>query len=286
VHLVADRELLDGEEPLAVQAVTRALEADGVRLHSGYRTIAAENAGRIKAVVIERDGARHKLLVDQIVLTAGSRANLQRMGLQAAGIRAVGDGASATVQVDTRLATSNARVFAVGGISTVGHNVDALERMCSVAVQNAVGSTRRRYDRWLTPRLLATDPQVARIGVTASEAKSRGMEVDSWLIRPGVAANEPVRFDPQSCSIERVGATSDFAIVHTLCEPAGRIAGATLVGDHAQEGLGVVSLLLAEELTLSVLSTSIVPQGTFARALAQLGGLIQRNERAGKRRAR
>lgn len=289
VTLVAEKAgPLDDAEPLACQALLHSLDADGVRLHLGFRATNAEVAGRAKALVIERNGVRHKLLVDEIVLAGDRRANLDRLGLEAAGIRVAGNNAAATVKVDARLATTNARVFAVGEVAAHECYPEALDRMCHTAIQNAIGSARQRFDPSLVPRLMVTDPAIAQIGLTASEAQSRGVEADSWFLRLDMVSVAPQRFDPQSnpLLLDSAESTGGLAIVHTLRDVTGRVVGATLVGPHAIEGIGTVALLMAEELPLAALSRPVTPAGTFARALAHLGTAIERANRAGRRRAR
>lgn len=278
VYLVAEQtQLLEGEEPAVAAIIQQALAGAGVRLHLGWRCLAASTTGRAKAVLIARDNEQRKLLVDQIVLAQPGRANLDRLGLEAAGIRVEQRRGASAIQVDSRLMTSNARVFAVGAVCAGNRATEALERMCGVAVQNAVGVARPRFDPLLVPRGVATDPQVAHIGVTADEARQSGLEVDSWWL-PFAPAGEPIEFNaaPLEDASPIDPACREFAIVHTARELVGRVAGATVVGPHGGEALAAIALLMAEELPLSVLSRSTTLKATYAHSLARLGEVVER----------
>jgi pyruvate/2-oxoglutarate dehydrogenase complex dihydrolipoamide dehydrogenase (E3) component len=96
----------------------------------------------------------------------------------------------------------------------------------------------------------------------------------------------PQRFDAKANSLllDVAEPSIEFAIVHMLREPVGRIVGATLVGSQAAEALGAVALLMAEELPLAALAKPVSPAGTFTRALACLGEMVGRTKHS--RRAR
>ncbi len=276
-----ESQLLPREEPAASAAVTRALQALGVRLHLGYRCQSTANMGRAKSVLITDGTSQSKLIVDQIVLALPRRANLERLGLDAAGIRAHQRDGRTLIQVDSRLATTNPRVFAVGEVCAGERGFEALRRMCSVAVQNAVGVTRPRFDKSLIPRVVATNPQVAQIGLTSAEAEGRHMDFNTWLVPFAAEDSAPRRIDGVSLedALARGRDHNEFALMHMVRDQPDRIAGATIVGSQAAETLALVAILMAEELPLSTLTTVPTLAASAARALAQLGEIIEQASR-------
>jgi pyruvate/2-oxoglutarate dehydrogenase complex dihydrolipoamide dehydrogenase (E3) component len=289
VYLVADdSDFLHSDEPVASLAVRHALDASGIKLHLGWSCQGAESAGRAKAVLIARNGEQRKLMVDQIVAAFPTRANVERLGLEAAGIRVVDRGGAPVIRVDARLASSNPRVFAVGAACAGDRCDEALERMCLVAVQNAVGVARHRFDPQLAPRTTATVPRVAQIGITAGEAKTTGVAIESWLVPFGPRPEAPRRLNALAPDeVDLAAAVGEFGIVHTPSEQSDRILGATFVGQHAAEALAIVSLLMAEELPLTTLARTPTIANSYASALAGLGAIAGRDGRpAGRRRGR
>ena len=288
VSLVCEEaQLLPREEPAAAAMVTRALESLGVRLQFGWRCLSTSNTGRAKSVLSAQGEEQRKLIVDQIVLALQRRANLERLGLEAAGIRSHERDGRPAIQVDSRLATTNPRVFAVGEVCAGERGLEALRRMCSVAVQNAVGVARPRFDKSLVPRVVATHPQVAQIGLTSAEARARHMEVDTWLVPFHGENSVPRQLDGVNLedAITTEPACREFALMNMVRDQPERVAGATMVGSQAAESLALVSMLMAEELPLSTLTTIPTLPVTAARALAQLGEIIERNSRAKQGRA-
>ncbi|MBL9122491.1 MAG: FAD-dependent oxidoreductase, partial [Planctomycetaceae bacterium] len=282
VFLVSDDErLLADEEPLVAGAVTRALAELGVRLHLGWQCTAAASTGRARSLVIAQGSAQRKLIVDQIVLALPRRANLERLGLAAAGIQLLDRDGRAAVQVDSRLATTNPRVFAVGDVCGSFRGPEALARMCKVAVQNAVGVTRPRFEKSLVPRFVATDPEIAQLGLTRAAARTRKIELLSWLV-PFADDEAPrqLRADEGTGDADLPGLGREFALLHTLRDQPDRVAGATVVGARAAEALALIALMMAEELPLSTASGVPTLSGTFGRALARLSLVVEQNWRA------
>lgn len=273
VHLAAaDNELLPGDEPLASAALWNALHAAGARMHLGWSCENAEAAGRAKALRISRDGHRRKLIVDQIIVAGGARANVERLGLAAAGIRVVDGVSGPSIHVDARLATSNPRVFAVGTVCAGERCTQALERMTFVAVQNAVLGAREQFDPLLVPRVIAAMPPVAQIGLTARQAQAAGIELQSWLTPLG-SPGEAQRVDALQIDESQLRSSRELGIVHAHVDRPGKIAGATLIGPHAAEALACLAHLLADDLPLAKLAQVPTIEGSYAASLAHLGTL-------------
>jgi pyruvate/2-oxoglutarate dehydrogenase complex dihydrolipoamide dehydrogenase (E3) component len=214
-----------------------------------------ESTGDAKSVLIERHGARQKLLADAILVAVGRRPNVEGLGLEAAGVRADDRG----VRVDDFLRTSNPGIYAAGdvcGSYQFTHAADAMARIC---IQNALFFGRKRLSRLVVPWTTYTDPEVAHIGQTAHQARQAGIAVDTY--REDFTHVDRAILD---------GEDDGFAMVHTR-KGSGRVVGATIVARHAGEMIGELSLLMTKRLSLGALSGTIHCYPTQIEVLKRIG---------------
>lgn len=242
VHLVQRSDsLLPKEEPAASRLVQTQFEREGIHLHLGWTTQAAETMGDAKSIVIERGGERRKLIADAVLAATGRVPHVDDLGLEAAGVRHTNKG----VEVNDYLQTSNGAVYAAGDVCSphkFTHAADALARLC---IQNALFLGHRRASRLVIPRCTYTDPEVAQVGLTAREAAERGIAFDTY--RVDLAEVDRAIVD---------GEDEGFALVHTR-RGSGKNLGATIVAEHAGEMIGEVALAMTNKLPLSALAATI-----------------------------
>src|SRR5262249_36561197 len=174
VHLVnRSPGLLGKEEPEAVEVVRRQLERDGVVLHLGMKLIGVECSGEEKSLVIEEAGNQVKLPADAILVATGRQANVENLGLEAAGVRYDQHG----VQVNDFLQTTNRKIYAAGDVCSPYKFTHAADAMARIVLRNALFFGRARMGKLVIPWCTYTDPEVAHVGLTARQARDQGMEV-------------------------------------------------------------------------------------------------------------
>ncbi|HYC32149.1 MAG TPA: FAD-dependent oxidoreductase, partial [Gemmatimonadales bacterium] len=155
--------LLSAEDPDAARLVQAALERDGVRLLLGSRATRVELRGGRRVVSVERDGRTEEVPCDRILVAAGRAPEVERLGLDEAGVRFDRGG----VIVDDRLRTSNRRIYAVGDVCSrhkLTHVADAHAR---IVIGNALffGLGGGRVSGLVIPRVTYTSPEVAHVGL-------------------------------------------------------------------------------------------------------------------------
>lgn len=255
VHLVHRGErLLNKEEPEASRLVQAQFEREGVHLHLGWNTEAAEKVGDAKSLVIGRRGEKKKLLADAVLAAAGRRPNIEDLGLEAAGVRATADG----LEVDDYLRTSNRAIYAAGDVCSpykFTHAADAMARLC---IQNALFLGRKRLSKLVLPRSTYCDPEIAQVGLTAHEAAERGISIDTYRV--------------DFAEVDRAvvdGEEEGLAIVHTR-RGSGQVLGGTIVAAHAGEMIAELTLLMTRRLSLSTLARTVHCYPTQSEALKRI----------------
>src|SRR4030095_13930616 len=110
---------------------------------------------------------------DAILVATGRAPNVEGLGLEAAGVRYTRDG----VQVDDRLRTSNARIFAAGDVCSRFKFTHAADAQARIVLANALFFGRRRVSALVLPWCTYTDPEVAHVGYDEPAARAAVYQV-------------------------------------------------------------------------------------------------------------
>ena len=198
---------------------------------------------------------------DAVLVAAGRKPNVESLNCEAAGV--IFD-AKAGVTVDDRLRTTNPQIFAAGDVCSLGyrftHAADAMARM---AVQNALFPSRASAAKLIMPWATYTEPELARVGLSEAEAKERGVPVNVYRHR----------FEDTDRGATD-GATG-FAKILTA-NGTDRIVGATVVGPHAGEIAGTLSVLMQNRIGLKRLGSTIFPYPTYTEVLKKIADQFNR----------
>ncbi len=259
-------QIMGREDRDAARIVERALRDDGVRIELEARLSGVETVPQGKRLRYELAGELRELVVDEILVGVGRAPNVEGLDLDAAGVEY--DGRTG-VRVDDFLRTSNKRIFAAGDIclpAKFTHTADASAR---IAVQNALfGSllpfARKRVSALTIPWCTYTDPEVAHVGMYASDAERAGIEHQSFEV--DLEHNDRARIE---------GGAGGFVKV-LVKKGTDRILGATIVAAHAGEMISEISVAMAARAGLGKLNDVIHPYPTQSEAIRAAGGAYVR----------
>jgi len=262
VTLIHDREqLLEREDPDAGSILERVLRREGVRLLLGAAVEQVERASGEKRLRVKHAGGLETVAVDEILVGAGRRPNLEGLGLEAAGVR---HDPVRGVEVDDRLRTSNRRIFAAGDVCMAWKFTHAADAAARIVIQNALFLGRRRLSALTMPWCTYTDPEIAHVGLAPREAEEQGLALDTYL-RP-LSEVDRARADD---------ASDGFVKLH-VAKGKDRILGATVVARNAGDLVSEISVAMAGGIGLGRLAQVIHPYPTQAEAIRQLGDAYNR----------
>lgn len=317
----AQERLLHGEESCAGEAVTRALTQAGVRVLVG---------GTVTKVSPTLDGGVYAgtevggdVAATHLLLATGRRGALGGLALSAIGLVTQ----HGRLPVDETLATGVHGVYAAGDVTGIveGDHSDAV--MGRVAATNALAATgggplgarlSRLLNRQLGPRpshgrsrqalawqphavpvLVATEPQVARVGHTLDSAQTaaawgrdlRDVRMSDGALPDGAKQDGALLADALLADASRAGHLRAGAASATETDISGGLAlqvrvitaetgsgrharrvvvGATIVGPGAAELIALPALAVQARIGLDSLETLMLPSGTAARAVVEL----------------
>jgi pyruvate/2-oxoglutarate dehydrogenase complex dihydrolipoamide dehydrogenase (E3) component len=244
--------VLEAAEPLAREdaecagILLDALAREGVEIRSKITIVRVDAVGS-KIRVVVRDGESERMLEPSHLLVAtGRRANTDDLGLEQAGIRHDRRG----ISVNSRLRTANRRVYAIGDVAGRGQFTHLANYHAGLVIRNALFRLPVRVNDKLVPRVTFTDPELAHVGLTEAEARSRrAIRVLRWPY------HENDRAQAERLTVGHI---------KVVTSKRGRILGATIVGAGAGELITAWSLAVAQRLNIRAFVGTIVPYPTLA----------------------
>jgi pyruvate/2-oxoglutarate dehydrogenase complex dihydrolipoamide dehydrogenase (E3) component/uncharacterized membrane protein YdjX (TVP38/TMEM64 family) len=256
--------IMPNEDVDAAEIVRKSMiDRDGIKLMCCGKELRVSKAERDgKHLTLDSHENHYDLVVDEILVGGGRTPNLEGLGLEEAGVSYTRQG----VQVDDRLRTTNARIYAAGDVCSRYKFTHAADAMARIVIANALFWARRKVTDLVIPWCTYTDPEVAHVGYYESEARAAGFDV--------ATITEPLSH------VDRAvldGECEGLARVH-YDKKTGRILGGTLVARHAGEMINEVTLAMVAKQKVSVLSSTIHSYPTQAEAWRKIGDAYMRTK--------
>lgn len=156
-----------------VQVVQRRfLELGGeVLLEAKAKRQSAKGAGTV--VEVEHGGTTRAIECDKLLVSVGFRPNSGELGLAEVG---VATDARGHITVDAELRTNVPGVFAIGDVTGTPYLAHRAMKQGETVAEVLAGK-KAAYDVRAMPAAIFTDPEVATVGISETEAKARGIEV-------------------------------------------------------------------------------------------------------------
>ena len=134
----------------------------------------------IKATLEDSDGKVTEHEFDKVLVSVGRKPNSSGIGLENTKV-VVGD--SGFVEADRQMRTADPHIFAIGdliGQPMLAHKGTAEGRVAA----EVIAGEKSAFDVKCIPAVVFTDPEVAWVGITETEAKEQGIKVNvgrfSW----------------------------------------------------------------------------------------------------------
>jgi pyruvate/2-oxoglutarate dehydrogenase complex dihydrolipoamide dehydrogenase (E3) component len=221
--------------------------------------VRAETVDGEKRLIVEHDGRELTLVFDELLCAVGRSPRVTGYGLEALGIPLT---PSRTIETDAWLRTRYPNIYAVGDVAGPYQFTHTAAHQAWTAAVNALFGRFRRFkvDHSVIPWATFTDPEVARVGLSETEATEQGVPF------------ELTRFDLDDLD-RAIADGTDRGFVKVLTVPGkDRILGATIVGDHAGDLLAEFVLAMRHGLGLNKILGTIHSYPTMAEANKAVAG--------------
>lgn len=252
VTVVTDS-VLPKDEPDAQHLMQAVLEHEGVRF---ILEPAKSARGDENAVVITTE--HHEITGDLLLVAVGRQPNVNGLDLEKAGVKYSPLG----ISVDDGLRTNVHHIYAAGDVTGGYQFTHYAGWQAFQAARNALlpGSSSGASD--LVPWVTFTDPEVAHVGLTEGEARTKHgdrVRVHRWDLG---------RVDRAVCENDSAG------FFKILTQPDGTILGATIVASRAGEAIVELIVAMKQRLKINDLASTIHPYPTYSTAVQQIAAEI------------
>jgi pyruvate/2-oxoglutarate dehydrogenase complex dihydrolipoamide dehydrogenase (E3) component/uncharacterized membrane protein YdjX (TVP38/TMEM64 family) len=212
--------ILPREDPEVSEMLKRRFEEEGIAVLVGHKAkqFLVENGQ--KTLICEQAGREVRIEFDALLCAVGRVANTAGYGLEELGIPV---SKARTVETDEFLQTLYPNIYACGDVAGPYQFTHTASHQAWYAAVNALfgGLKKFRADYSVIPWATFTDPEVARVGLSETEAKERGI------------AHEVTVYGIDELD-RAIADEAAHGMVKVLTAPGkDRILGATIVGEHA-----------------------------------------------------
>lgn len=245
--------LLIREDPDVAALVEARLRAEGVNVLTGHRAREFKRVGDTKHLVCEHAGAEVDIEFDAILCAVGRVANTTGYGLEELGIPLTKTG---TIETNAWLQTIYPNIYACGDVAGPYQFTHTAAHQAWYAAVNALFGGLKKFaaDYSVIPWATFTDPEVARVGLNETGAKTAGIPY------------ELTTYDLAELDRAIADGTA-HGVVRVLTEPGrDRILGATIVGSHAGELIAEFVTAMRHGLGLNRILGTIHVYPTFTEA--------------------
>jgi pyruvate/2-oxoglutarate dehydrogenase complex dihydrolipoamide dehydrogenase (E3) component/uncharacterized membrane protein YdjX (TVP38/TMEM64 family) len=241
------------EDPEVSELVTASLRADGVNVLTGHQAVRVEVVEGEKRLIAKASGAEVVIPFDELLCAVGRSPRVAGYGLEELGIPLT---PRKTIETNAYLQTLYPNIYAVGDVAGPFQFTHTAAHQAWYAAVNALFGRFRTFkaDYRVIPWATFTDPEVARVGLSESEAQEQGVPYE--VTRYGIDDLDRAIAD---------GTAHGFVKVLTV-PGRDRILGVTIVGEHAGDLLAEYVLAMKHGLGLNQLLGTIHTYPTLAEA--------------------
>ncbi|MBI3708775.1 MAG: FAD-dependent oxidoreductase [Proteobacteria bacterium] len=247
--------MLPNDDPELTAVVKAGMLAEGIEIVEGVSIARVDMRGNRIAVTVEFDGQRRAIEGSHVLVAAGRRANVEDLGLEAAGIKYAPRG----IEVDARLRSTNKKVYAIGDAAGSYQFTHVAAYHAGIVIRNALFRLPAKVDYRALPWVTYTDPELAHVGLT--EHKARETHADIRVLRFPFAENDRAQAERRTSGQVKVVVTTK-----------GDILGASIVGAHAGELLQPWVLAIGQRLKIGALANMIAPYPTLGEVNKRVAG--------------
>ena len=268
VTLITNSNLLEETDAEIGKQLSAVLQQDKnltIVEQAAINTISGK-AGEVKIDFTNSDDEKIDFDCDFVILATGKRPVLGGLGLDKAGVTEE----AGVIKVDKTGRTSSANIFAVGDVNggyMLAHTAGEQGR---VAANNILGM-RDSYNQDKDCGVIFTRPQAAFVGLNATQAKEKGIDV--------AEVKTPISLDAKAMI-----ANETHGLIKIVADKAShKIIGVHFLADHADTLIGEAVMMVSSEMTLEQVAKAIHPHPTQTEMFGDMARRLLSRLRRSKR---
>jgi dihydrolipoamide dehydrogenase len=253
-------QLMPGADKDLVRPLQKRLsrQVESIMLETKVAAIKAQNDG-LKVSFEGRQAPAEEQLYDRVLVAVGRAPNGHLVNAGAAGVNVDERG---FIPVDAHMRTNVPHIYAIGDV--VGNPMLAHKATHEAKVAaEVIAGLPSRFDPLSIPSVAYTDPEVAWMGITETEAREQGVAYEKGLF-------------PWAASGRALGIGRDEGLTKLLfAADTKRIIGAGIVGPGAGELIGETMLALEMGADMEDIGLTIHPHPTLVETIGMAAEMAE-----------
>ena len=244
-------QLMPGADPDVIKPLQQRLSKRLAAIHTGVKvaSVVAEKEG-LRAT-FEGDKAPEPALFDRVLVSIGRTPNGGKLNAEAAGVVVTDRG---FIPVDKQMRTNVPNIFAIGDLVGQPMLAHKATHEAKVAAEVAAG-LRSEFVARVIPSVAYTDPEIAWVGLTETQAKKDGIKYGVGKF-PHAASGRAIG----------IGRTEGFTKL-LFDEATHRIIGAGIVAPNAGDLISEAALAIEMGADASDIGLTIHPHPTLSESV-------------------
>ena len=244
-------QLMPGADLDLVKPLADRLKKQGVAVHLKTKVTDAKAQKNGIACTFEGESIPEGKLYDRVLVSVGRAPNGAKIGADKAGVAVTERG---FINVDRQMRTNVPHIFAIGDLVGQPMLAHKATHEGKLAAEVAAGEKKEWVAR-VIPSVAYTDPEIAWVGVTETEAKIKGLKV-------GVG-----KF-PWAASGRAIGLSRTEGFTKLVFdEETHRVIGGGIVGVHAGELIAEIALAIEMGCEVHDIGHTIHPHPTLSESV-------------------
>ncbi|GAB3309435.1 dihydrolipoyl dehydrogenase [Luteimonas notoginsengisoli] len=244
-------QLMPGADPDLVRPLADRLKKQGVSVHLETKVVEAQAGKAGIACSFEGKSIPDAGTFDRVLVAVGRVPNGGTLDVGKAGVRVTERG---FIDVDAQMRTNVSHIFAIGDLVGQPMLAHKATHEGKLAAEVAAGEKKEWVAR-VIPSVAYTDPEIAWVGVTETEAKAKGLKVGVGKF-PWAASGRAIG----------LGRTEGFTKL-VFDEATQRIVGAGIVGVHAGDLIAEAALAIEMGCEVADIGHTIHPHPTLSESV-------------------
>ncbi|MFZ2754028.1 MAG: dihydrolipoyl dehydrogenase [Lysobacteraceae bacterium] len=244
-------QIMPGADTDLIKPLADRLKKQGVAIH--LKTKVTEAKATKAGIVCGFDGASIPAndTYDRVLVAVGRTPNGNKLDAGKAGVAVTERG---FINVDRQMRTNVPHIFAIGDIIGQPMLAHKATHEGKLAAEVAAGEKKEWVAR-VIPSVAYTDPEIAWVGITETEAKAKGLKIGVGKF-PWAASGRAIG----------IGRTEGFTKL-IFDETSHRIIGAGIVGVHAGDLIAEVGLAIEMGCEVADIGHTIHPHPTLSESV-------------------
>jgi dihydrolipoamide dehydrogenase len=244
--------LMPGTDPDLVRPFLKHIKKRYQKIMLGTKVTGIQATSTGIDVIFEKGDEQSGDTYDKVLISIGRRANGDKLEAEKAGVAVDARG---IIAVNKQMQTNVPHIFAIGDLAGGPMLAHKATHEAKVAAEVAAGH-KSAFDARSIPSVAYTDPEIAFVGLTETEAKAQGIDYEKAAF-------------PWAASGRALSLGRDEGFTKLLFDKSsGRLLGGGIVGPHAGDLIAEVGLALEMGADATDISLTIHPHPTLSETVA------------------